>query len=449
MNRSGMLREIAGIKSTKKVGYVTRVTSTFVEADGPPGKIGDICEIEVNRFPDTTEDIVLAEIVGIETGKVTLIPLGASTPVAPDDRVTARTIGAKAPVGGQFSGRLINAMGEPLDEAGAVESDEDRFTHGEVMSPLDRESLKDLLVTGIRAVDGLFPIGRGQRIGVFSAAGVGKTSLILQIASQANVDRVVMCLVGERGREVEQIWRTLQSISGAEGQYTCVAATSDVSASLRIRAVSQALCLAEYWRDKGEHVLFVLDSSTRLAMALREVGLSAGEPPTMRAYTPNVFAALPRIVERCGASRSSGGAITAVMTVLSESDHVDDPIAETMKSLLDGHIILSRDLAERGHFPAIDPVRSVCRGAEQLIPQKCASAVESALSRLSVYEDAKLMVENGIYKDGANREIDDAIRSRPDLMAFLRQPSSEFSDIAHTRSALLKLHGSEANRHAY
>jgi flagellum-specific ATP synthase len=290
----------------------------------------------------------------------------------------------------------------------------------------------------------LLTLGRGQRVGIFSASGVGKTTLMRQLATQIVCDQVILCLVGERGREVQDIWRDLAQ-RGDHVRFTCVAATSDVSAVLRARAVSQALCLAEYWRDQGKHVLLIVDSATRLAMALREIGLAAGAPPSLRAYTPNVFAALPRIVERCGAAKA-GGAITTIMTVLSETDDVDDPIVEVMKSLLDGHIILSRELADQGRRPAIDVARSVSRQAPQLVDASLASAARRALSLLATYEEARLMIESGVYKSGANTRIDEAVRERDALIGFLTQrmndraPAPDSARQLQTLMARVKAH---------
>jgi flagellum-specific ATP synthase len=290
------------------------------------------------------------------------------------------------------------------------------------------------VVTGIRAIDGLLPLAKGQRIGIFAASGVGKTSLLEQLAAQIECDRCVLCLVGERGREVEGIWRQVSKRADA-GRFTLVAATSDESAALRVRSANVALALAEHWRDQGEHVVLIIDSVTRLAMALREIGLASGEPPTVRAYTPNVFAALPRLVERCGAVRS-GGAITAVMTVLSETDDVDDPIVEVMKSLLDGHIVLSRKLAERAHFPAIDVPRSISRLSPGLMAPPHAAAAREAIAMLGTYEEARLLIESGMYKQGASPEIDRAIAMRDRLSGFLRQSQDEKSGFDTSVGAL-------------
>ncbi len=302
---------------------------------------------------------------------------------------------------------------------------------------LDRVSPSQPFVTGIRAIDGLLTIGRGQRIGVFAASGVGKTSLIEQMLRQATCERVVVCLVGERGREVEALWSEIGR-SAAAARTTLVAATADEAAPMRARAVELALGLAERWRGQGEDVLLVVDSVTRLAMALREIGLIAGEPPTARAYTPNVFRELPAVVERCGAVRQ-GGSITAVFTVLSETDDVDDPIVELMKSLLDGHIVLSRRLAQAGHFPAIDVGRSISRLFDRLVDVPHRRAARRCRAALADYDEARILIESGMYKPGSDRAIDAAISARTSLQQYLRQEPDHDAEWSETRTGLLAI----------
>ena len=359
--------------------------------------------------------------------------------------MTSRGGRDRVPVGDAFAGRAVDALGRPIDGGPAIRPCATMRVTGSVPRPLDRTDPSQILSTGIRSIDGLLTLAEGQRVGVFAASGVGKTSLMEQLAVQVASDRTILCLVGERGREVESLWRTLGSRADAS-RFTIVAATSDESAALRARAASYALCLAEHWRSKGEHVLLMVDSVTRLAMALREIGLSAGAPPTVRAYTPNVFTALPRLVERCGATRS-GGAITAIMTVLSETDDIDDPIVEVMKSLLDGHIILSRTLAEQGHFPAIDVARSVSRGADRLVAPAQAGAMSDTVAMLAAYEDARVMIESGVYKKGSNPVVDRAIAARADITAFLRQGRTEtiaFAEVVQRLGTLLPPGGTHA-----
>lgn len=420
-------------------GVIRTVAQGHFEATGPACTVGDLCGIGSEGKP------VLAEVAAVDDHRLILVPLEQERAVHPSARVVALRGGASGQAGDAFAGRAIDALCRPFDGKGAIQALETAPLAGSVPRPLDRAAPGRKVVTGLRAIDGILTLGEGQRIGIFAASGVGKTSLLEQLAAQIDCDRCVICLVGERGREVEALWRQLSGRADA-GRFTLVAATSDETAALRARAANVALCLAEFWRARGEHVLFVMDSATRLAMALREIGLAAGEPPTVRAYTPNVFAALPRIVERCGAIRG-GGAITAIMTVLSETDDVDDPIVEVMKSLLDGHIILSRGLAEQGHFPAIDVSRSISRQAARLMDGAHATAARSAVALLSVHEEARVMIESGVYKGGANPGIDRAIAARTALMTFLQQGQSENAPFERTVALLRAAIPPEA-RHA-
>lgn len=411
-------------------GHVTAIASTHVRATGPACALGDLCELDDHDGEWRT----LAQVASIDGTGLTLLPLEYGNAIRLDARVRVRRDGARVGVGEAYAGRAIDAVGRPLD--GGLPIKPDRFVRpdGALLSTLHRATPTRLLSTGVRAVDGLLSLGLGQRIGIFAASGVGKTSLIEQIAAQTACDHCILCLVGERGREVEGLWRAMSGRADAPPM-TLVAATSDQSPSLRARAVDTALCLAEAWRDQARDVLLIVDSATRYAMALREIGLAAGEPPTVRAYTPGVFAALPRIVERCGAN-AAGGSITAIMTVLSESDDVDDPIVETMKSLLDGHIVLSRTLAERGHFPAIDVGRSISRLADRFMTAEHGAAARSAVAALGIYDEARILIESGMYKSGASREIDQAIDCRNRLLGWLRQGRGEQASFADTVAGL-------------
>lgn len=427
MSEHPLLLRLAEIKPARRTGFVRRVSPSHVEAAGPLSTIGDICRIETGGALDGG---ILAEVVAIEDAHIVLMPLDQAAVISPDALVTLLPSKGRAPVGDAFAGRAINAMAEPIDGGGPILTDQTLPVEGLVLAPLDRVEPESILETGLRTIDGLLPIGRGQRIGVFAASGVGKTTLVRQLLAQVASDRCVLCLVGERGREVENAWAAL-SASGDRSRYALVAATSDESAALRVRAVHQALCLAEYWRHQGEHVVLVVDSVTRYAMALREIGLAAGSPPTLRAYTPNVFAKLPRIVERCGGDKKRGS-ITAIMAVLSETDDVDDPIVEIMKSLLDGHIVLSRRMSEQGRFPAIDVLKSVSRQAHQIMGSLHAASARRAVSLLAAYEDTRVMIESGVYRPGSNPRVDDAIKLRDTLAEFQQQRFDERADLADT-----------------
>jgi len=432
MTEHPFLTDIAELDLALPYGEVRRVMPGRIEASGPMATVGDLCRIGGQ----------LAEVAAVDVDTLVLVPVEDGAPIAIGTRVEPVTgDGDGVGVGVGYGGRAIDALGRPIDGGGAIRPDQRVGLRGTAPGPLDRVAPTALLETGVRAIDGLLTLGQGQRIGVFAASGVGKTSLIEQIVAQTAATRRIVCLVGERGREVSGFWQALSARGEAA---TLVAATSDESAAMRARAVSTALCLAEHWRDQGEHVLLVVDSITRLAMALREIGLAAGEPPTVRAYTPNVFAALPRIVERCGAVRG-GGSITAILTVLSETDEIDDPIVETMKALLDGHILLSRTLADRGHFPAIDPIRSISRQAARLMTPAHAQAARTVTAHLATYDEARVMIDSGLYQAGANPAIDAAIAARDGINAFLRQEQAVAVPFAETLRHLTTL--AQGKRH--
>ncbi|PVM84418.1 FliI/YscN family ATPase [Caulobacter radicis] len=418
MMQHAFLDAVRAVDLVTRTGRVRRIRSTYIEADGPNLPMGGLCEIETTAKGRAS----LAEVVGVNEDSIVLAPFDGAAATFSGARVTALAQSDGAPVGDAFLGRAVDALARPIDGGAAVAATAHGPLDGEVAAPMQRTSPKRVFETGVRAIDGLLTLARGQRVGIFAAAGVGKTTLMTQIARQVGVDRCVICLVGERGREVEAFWRGLPA--QARARSTLVAATSDQSAAMRARAGRYALALAEHWRAQGHDVLLFIDSATRLAMALREIGLAAGEPPTIRAYTPSVFAALPRIVERCGAV-AGGGSITAIMTVLSETNDIDDPIAEMMKSLLDGHILLSRDLAEQGRYPAIDVPRSISRLAGAVAEPAARAAAMKAVEALSTYESSRTLIETGMYVRGANADIDRALELRPALLDYLRQAEDE------------------------
>lgn len=427
--RRRLLRAVTEVDTLRRMGSVTRVMPTFIEADGPSVPLGTVCEIGVPPH-------VLAEVVHVELGKVTLAPFAPVTAVRIGDEVCAMRSKADVAVGNALLGRVIDPLGRALDGGKPLAQLEASWPlDGIHTPPLDRASPSEPLQTGIRALDTLLTLGIGQRAGIFAGSGVGKTTLLGSLARNIEADVCVLCLVGERGREAEEFWhRTLPAESRARS--TMIVATSDQPAVLRARSVLYALSIAEYFRSQGAHVLLMLDSITRYALALREIGLAAGEPPMMRAYTPGVFAALPKVVERCGGLRS-GGAITALMTVLTETDEIDDPMAETMRALLDGHIVLARSLAEQGHYPAIDVPRSVSR-----VSQHVTSSAERALAadfgaQLSVYEESKTLIESGLYVAGTQPTLDRALALRPRVIEFLRQ---DVATVVRRDAAIAALH---------
>lgn len=407
-------------------GRITRIMPTFLEADGPGVPIGSLCSIGTD-MPGR----LFAEVTRAERGRVTLAPYQPAASIRIGDPVHAVNADATLAVGNPHLGRVIDPLGRPLDGGPAIAAFERWPLAGVETPPLDRVSPTVALETGIRALDAMLTLGIGQRVGIFAGSGVGKTTLLAALARHVEADVCVLCLVGERGREAEEFWqRSLSEATRARSMM--IVATSDQPAILRARSVLASLAHAECFRAQGKHVLLLLDSVTRYGLALREIGLAAGEPPTVRAYTPSVFAALPKIVERCGAVRGSG-AITALMTVLAETDEIDDPMAETMRALLDGHIVLSRTLAEQGHFPAIEVTRSVSRVMSHVTSNAERSLASQALAGLSLYEASRAMIEAGLYVSGSHATLDDALRVRDDLIAFLRQDV----DVATRRDAAL------------
>lgn len=418
-------------------GSVIAVGQNSVEAAGPMCSVGDICSIECD-----SGDPVMGQVVSVKSDRIRLLPFSPLGNVRLGAKISRLRNRSTMWVGDGFAGRAIDGFGQPIDGRGPI-ANVDAIEGGQIRpEKLDRTIIAKRVPTGIRAVDGLIPVAQGQRIGIFAASGVGKTTLIEQMSGSVEADHCVMCLIGERGREVERFWR-LRSIDEQSEIFTLVAATSDESAIARVRALDQALAISEYWRARGKHVVLFVDSVTRLAMALREIGLAAGEPPSLRSYTPNVFAALPHYVERCGADRKSG-AITAVFTVLAETDDLDDPIVETLKSLLDGHIVLSRRLADKGHYPPIDVGASVSRVADQVMDASAHAAAMAVKRSFAEFEDARTMVESGIYRAGSNPAIDRAIAQRPDILKFLQQGATDQSSFADTDAALAAIAGAAA-----
>jgi len=420
-----------------RTGKVTAISQTAILADGPDVELGTICRIVMGE--EGGRDLE-TEVVAIDRDGVTLVPLVGDGAVSLGARVVADRGDATVRVGDGVLGRVVDAFGDPLDGGGPIKAEAQARLQAPVPSPLERRSPSEVFRTGLRAIDGCLTLGIGQRIGVVAPSGAGKTTLISQIVRQAEADVTLLCLVGERGREVEAIWSEIQA-SSRVAKVTIVAATSDQSAPMRVRAAHYAMALADYWRAQGKHVLFVVDSLTRLAMALREIGLAAGEPPTQRGYTPNVFAEIPRFVERCGAL-CRGGAITSVMTVLSEGEEMNDPLSEMIKSVLDGHILLSRELAERGHFPAIDMPRSISRQAMDLVNSRHLVAARQVRELITRFEASRTMIEAGLYTPGSSAITDRAIERQEAIARFLRQDRRESFSLEETVVGLEQAAGS-------
>lgn len=414
----------------RRSGRVTQYFGLVVEADGPDAFLGEVCEIR----PRGGGRAMPAEVVGLRNGRVLLMPHGEMSGIALGCEVIASGRAVEMPIGDALLGRVIDAFGRPLDGAGPVAAGRlQRLAH-RPRNPLERERIDTILETGVRCVDALLTLGRGQRMGIFSGSGVGKSTLLGMIARNMRADINVIALIGERGREVLDF---VEENLGPEGlaRSVVVVATSDEPALVRTRAAHAATAIAEHFRDQGAHVLLIMDSITRFAMAQREIGLSIGEPPTARGYTPSVFAALPRLVERCGAVASSGS-ITALYSVLVEGDDLNDPIADSLRAIVDGHIVLSRELAQRGHFPAIDVLASVSRLLPNLAQDDEQATARQVVALLALHHQHRDMIDIGAYRAGSHAELDRAVRLLPALVAQLQQDRGEATARADVLAAL-------------
>jgi FliI/YscN family ATPase len=472
------------METAQWAGRVSELIGLLVASDGPAAALGDFCEIlssshatsPANSHPaalhTTTRHAlnqartVRAQVVGFRDGRVLLMPLEDTAGLQPGDRVIARPEAARLEVGPGLLGRVLDGFGRPIDHLGALDHmdhidsmDHDRGggiasgdAHNSVKyydlyaappGPLEREHITEPLVTGVRAIDSLLPIGKGQRVGIFGGSGVGKSTLLGAMARHNSADVSVIALIGERNREVRDFLENELSAEGLK-RSVVVVATSDMPAPLRIRAAFVALAAAEYFRDQGKSVLLVMDSMTRLAMAQREIGLAAGEPPGQKGYPPSVFNLLPKIFERAGNFRPKNGkqgSITGFFTVLVEGDDFNEPICDAARAILDGHIILSRELGARGHYPAIDILNSVSRLANRVTQPKQREAANKLREVMAEYQRSEDLINLGAYAAGSNPQLDSAIRVRPQLLDFLRQDAQLSESLEQTNAKLYALAG--------
>ena len=417
----------------KRTGKVNQFLGLVVEADGPEAFWGERCEIRSRLKPEPT----LAEVVGIKGGKVLLMPYAELHGISLGSEVIATGRFSDIKVGEALLGRVVDAFGDPLDGGPPIQTDVSHPIYREPLNPMGRPPIDSILETGVRSVDALLTIGRGQRVGIFAGSGVGKSTLLGMISRNMNADVNVIAMIGERGREIMDF---IQNVLGDEGlkRSVVIAATSDQSALVRSHAALAATTIAEYFRDQGRDVVLTMDSITRFAMAQRELGLAVGEPPTSRGYTPSVFAMLPRLLERCGTS-VSGGSITAFYTVLVEGDDLNDPVADHVRAILDGGIVLSRQLANQRHFPAIDVLQSNSRLITSLVTDVDLAQGATIIKMIDTYERAKDMVDIGAYRNGTSPDLDRVLARLPDINAFLQQPFDQAVTRSESMSALKHL----------
>jgi flagellum-specific ATP synthase len=391
-----------------------------IESNGPDGRIGDLCTIESRETSD--EPKLAAEIVGFRGDRVLLMPLGELSGVGPGSLVKNSGSCLQAPTGLGLLGRTIDGLGTPIDNLGPLESTGRYPIQAAPPNALDRKMIKRPLATGVRAIDGMLTLGEGQRVGIFAGSGVGKSTLLGMVARNCEADVNVIALIGERGREVKEF---IENDLGTEGlaRSVIVCATSDQPALIRIKAALAATAIAESFRDEGKSVLLMMDSVTRFAMAQREVGLAVGEPPSTKGYTPSVFAMLPRLMERAG--NGEKGSITALYTVLVEGDDTNEPIADAARSILDGHIVLSRRLTSKGHYPPIDILQSLSRTMPFVVDSSQIESSRKVREWMSAYYDVEDLVSIGAYKPGTKPVADEAIAKWDGINGFLRQDKAD------------------------
>ncbi|MGC2657682.1 MAG: FliI/YscN family ATPase [Bryobacteraceae bacterium] len=412
-------------------GEVTEMVGLLIESRGPSVALGDFCEVQTSGGRR-----LRTQVIGFRNGKVLSMPLEETDGIQLGDRIVARTSDARVHVGPQLLGRVIDGFGRPIDGKGPISGAIQYDLMAKPPGPLERENIEDRLVTGIRAIDSLLPCGKGQRIGIFGGSGVGKSTLLGTMARHSSADVNVIALIGERNREVREFLEHELSPEGL-ARSVIIVSTSDRPAPLRIRAGFVGVAVAEYFRDQGKSVLLVMDSVTRLAMAQREIGLAAGEPPSQKGYTPSVFALLPKIFERAG--RFQKGSITGFFTVLVEGDDFNEPICDAVRAILDGHIQLSRALGSAGHYPAIDILHSVSRLASRIATKEERESARRIREALALLDRSQDLINLGAYASGANSRLDVAIRFRTEIDKFLRQDAGSNAVIEQTLHELKEL----------
>jgi flagellum-specific ATP synthase len=426
-----VLDQLDSLMPTALTGSVVRTVGMTAAVAGLPAPVGALVEIERQ-----SGGCVTGEVIGFDQSLTLVYPFAEATGIRHGSRVRLRKTSRAIRVGHQLLGRIIDAHGQAIDGLPPPVLPHRARLDRKPPSAVERPRIDTPLSTGIRALDGLLTCGRGQRMGIFAGSGVGKSVTLGMMARYTTADVIVIGLIGERGREVNEF---LERDLGPEGiaRSVCVVATSDEPALLRVQAALTATAVAEYFRDQGRDVLLLMDSVTRFAMAQREIGLAAGEPPTTRGYPPSVFALLPRLVERAGRTRA--GSITAFYSVLVEGDDTNEPISDTVRGLIDGHTILSRKIAARAHYPAIDVLESLSRLMNDLIGREHRAAAQALREALAAYRDHEDLISIGAYRQGANPAVDAALALMPEILQFLRQEVSERSSVEAARDALLRL----------
>ncbi len=419
------------INPVVKVGKVVEIIGLIIEADGPESSIGDLCHI-------VSDDIepISCEVVGFRENRILLMPLGSIEGLKAGAKVVNSGSDMKVKVSDSLLGRVLDGLGNPIDGLGEIAADKYYSTSGKLINPLKRKPIDEPLSLGIRAIDGLITVGKGQRMGIFAGSGVGKSTTLAMMAKNTSADINVIALIGERGREVREFIEHTLGVDGMK-RSVVVVATSEQPSLVKIKAAFVACAIAEYFRDKGKDVLFMLDSVTRIALAQREVGLAVGEPPATRGYTPSVFALMPKFLERAGCNEY--GTITGLYTVLVEGDDFNEPVSDTARSILDGHIMLSRSLAHKNHYPAIDVLQSISRVMNNIVDKEHKDAAGKIRSLLASYAKNEDLINIGAYQRGADPLVDKAISLMDKIDRYLIQSGEDKTDYQTSVSEIIRL----------
>lgn len=424
--------EIESLDTIKMNGRVVRVVGLTIESQGPVVQMGEHCYIKMINDDKKID----AEVVGFSEDKILLMPLGEMRGIGHGCEVIATGRSLSIPVTDKLLGRVIDGLGRPMDGKGNLKASEYRSLESSPPNPLTRMRIKETISVGVKAMDGLLTLGKGQRVGIFAGSGVGKSTLLGMIARNASADINIIALVGERGREVREF---IERDLGEEGlkKSVVIVATSDQPALIRLKSAMTATAIAEYFRDQGKDVMLMMDSLTRFSMAQREIGLAVGEPPATRGYTPSVFSTLPRLLERTG--NSDKGTITGLYTVLVDGDDMNDPIADAVRGILDGHVVLSRNIAAKNHFPAIDVLVSVSRVMTEITSDRHQSCARKMREIMAKYDEVEDLINIGAYKKGSNPKADYAIEKINEVNNFLKQGIMEKIEMSNTLEILLQM----------
>lgn len=427
MKAVDLINHIPKIPTYKKYGKVKRVVGLMIESQGPESSVGEVCYIHI--ISRGNPKVIRAEVVGFNNDLVILMPYTNMQDISPGSLVEATSKPLEIKVGPALIGKVVDSLGDPFDGSTLPKGLNTIYTEQEPPNPLSRPPIDETMEVGVKAIDSMLTVGKGQRVGIFAGSGVGKSTLLGMIARNTKADLNVIALIGERGREVREF---IERDLGEEGlkRTIVVAATSDQPALMRIKGAFTATAIAEYFRDKGMNVMLMMDSATRVAMAQREIGLAVGEPPTTKGYTPSVFAILPKLLERTGTNLH--GSITAFYTVLVDGDDLNEPISDTVRGILDGHIVLDRQIANRGQFPAINILKSVSRLMNHLASPEHLQASIKIRELLSTYMNSEDLIQIGAYKKGTSKEIDESIQFYPEILSFLKQ--GVYDQITHATS---------------